>query len=123
MSSTTPSDKAATDSEVFHNLPDPSPDAPLPVQKSEVEQGDDATKSPSDALEQVSAAPQQQQLPPTIKVEEAGRILGISRTAAYRAAASGDLPTIRLNGRLYVPTARLLNLLGYVVQPPMTIAG
>lgn len=121
MSNTTSSDKAAADSEVFHNLPDPGPDATLAVPPSEVDQGDDATESPSNAMRRVSAAPQQ--LPPTIKVEEAGRILGISRTAAYRAAASGDLPTIRLNGRLYVPTARLLNLLGYVVQPPMTIAG
>lgn len=61
-------------------------------------------------------------LPATIKVEEAGRVLGMSRTAAYRAAASGDLPTIRLNGRLYVPTARLLEMLGYPVQEPTSLA-
>jgi excisionase family DNA binding protein len=51
-------------------------------------------------------------LPPTIAVEEAGRLLGLSRTSAYRAAARGELPTIRLNGRLHVPTARLRTLLG-----------
>lgn len=57
-------------------------------------------------------------LPPTIKVEQAGQLLGLSRTAAYRAASRGDLPTIRLNGRLYVPTAKLLTMLGYRVQEP-----
>lgn len=62
-------------------------------------------------------------LPPTIKVEEAGRLLGLSRTAAYRAASRGDLPTIRLNGRLYVPTARLLGMLGYPIQGPVSLAG
>lgn len=51
-------------------------------------------------------------LPPTISVEEAGRVLGLSRSAAYRAADRGELPTIRLSGRLYVPTPKLLSLLG-----------
>jgi hypothetical protein len=32
--------------------------------------------------------------------------------AGYRAAATGDLPTIRLGRRLYVPTARLCALIG-----------
>jgi excisionase family DNA binding protein len=45
-------------------------------------------------------------------VEEAGRLLGISRGAAYRAAACGQIPTIRLGRRLLVPTARLHQLLG-----------
>lgn len=51
-------------------------------------------------------------LPPTISVEEAGRILGVSRRSAYRAAENGELPTLRLGRRLLVPTARLLALLG-----------
>lgn len=51
-------------------------------------------------------------LPPTITVERAGQLLGVSRSAAYRSAARGDLPTIRLAGRLHVPTAKLLDLLG-----------
>jgi hypothetical protein len=46
-----------------------------------------------------------------IGVEQACTLLGISRSAGYRAAA-GDLPTIRLGRRLYVPTARLLTMLG-----------
>lgn len=59
-------------------------------------------------------------LPPTISVEEASEILGVSRRSAYRAAANGDLPTLRLGRRLLVPTAKLLALLGlgmHDVQP------
>jgi excisionase family DNA binding protein len=48
----------------------------------------------------------------TLTVEEAGRLLGISRGAAYRAAACGQIPTIRVGRRLLVPTARLHQLLG-----------
>ena len=54
-------------------------------------------------------------LPPTISVTKAGEILGMSRSAAYRAASRGDLPTIRLAGRLYVPSQKLRSLLGYEV--------
>lgn len=50
--------------------------------------------------------------PLPLTVEEAGRLLGISRGAAYRAAACGQIPTIRLGRRLLVPTARLHQLLG-----------
>ena len=34
------------------------------------------------------------ELPPTLSVERAGRLLGLSRSSAYRAAASGQLPTL-----------------------------
>lgn len=51
-------------------------------------------------------------LPPTISVEHAGHILGISRRSAYRAAARGELPTFKVGRRLLVPTSRLLDLLG-----------
>lgn len=59
-------------------------------------------------------------LPPTITVEQAGEVLGISRRSAYRAATTGELPTIRLGRRLLVPTARLLDLLGL---PAAQVAG
>lgn len=50
---------------------------------------------------------------PTLSVEEAGEVLGISRDLAYKAAARGDIPTIRVGPkRLRVPTARLLAMLG-----------
>ena len=51
-------------------------------------------------------------LPPTLTVEQAGELLGVSRYAAYRAAASGELPILRLGRRLLVPTPRLLSMLG-----------
>ena len=56
------------------------------------------------------------QLPALIGVEQACALLGISRSAGYRAAAVGDLPTIRLGRRLYVPTARLAALIGLHVD-------
>jgi excisionase family DNA binding protein len=51
-------------------------------------------------------------LPPTISIEEAALILGISRSAAYRAAKAGQLVTFRVGRRRLVPTAPLLRMLG-----------
>jgi excisionase family DNA binding protein len=48
---------------------------------------------------------------PTLTVEEAGELLGISRGSAYEAARNGDIPTIRIGRRLVVPTAALRRLL------------
>jgi excisionase family DNA binding protein len=48
----------------------------------------------------------------TLSVEEAGRILGISRGSAYALAKTGGIPTIRLGKRLLVPKAALDKLLG-----------
>jgi excisionase family DNA binding protein len=47
----------------------------------------------------------------TLSVEEAGRVLGISRGAAYARAGDGSLPTVRLGKRLLVPTTALKKLL------------
>lgn len=49
-------------------------------------------------------------LPLLLAVPEAYRLLGISRSAGYRLAESGELPTRRLGGRIYVVTARFLEL-------------
>jgi excisionase family DNA binding protein len=49
---------------------------------------------------------------PTIRVDRAGQLLGISRATAYEAARSGQIPTLRIGKRLVVPTAALLRLLG-----------
>jgi hypothetical protein len=46
-------------------------------------------------------------LPLLLPVSRAAEILGISRSAAYRCVASGDLPTKHLGGRVYVVTAKL----------------
>ena len=48
----------------------------------------------------------------TYTVPEAGRLLGISRGAAYAAAADKTIPTIRIGRRLLVPRAALERLLG-----------
>ena len=56
------------------------------------------------------------ELPPTISVEHAAKLLGVSRSAAYRAAASGQLPTLAFGRRLVVPTAPLLKMLGLPVE-------
>ena len=56
------------------------------------------------------------ELPPTISVERAGRLLGLSRSSAYRAAASGQLPTLAFGRRLVVPTFPLLEMLGMIDQ-------
>jgi excisionase family DNA binding protein len=62
------------------------------------------------------ALPQRMHLPGLLKVEQASVLMGISRSAAYRAVAIGDLPSVRFGCRLYVPTARLLELLGLVPE-------
>jgi hypothetical protein len=49
-------------------------------------------------------------LPLLLAVPRAAKLLGISRAAAYRLAASGDLPVRRLGGRVYVVTAGLRDL-------------
>jgi len=49
----------------------------------------------------------------TIRVwPEAAELLGISKDAAYRAAAAGQIPTLRLGRRLLVPVPKLLEMLG-----------
>jgi excisionase family DNA binding protein len=47
----------------------------------------------------------------TLSVEEAGRILGISRGSAYAYARNGSLPTIRLGNRVLVPRQALERML------------
>lgn len=47
----------------------------------------------------------------TLTVEEAARVLGIGRNAAYEAARRGDLPALRIGGRIVVPRVALERLL------------
>ena len=51
------------------------------------------------------------ELPVLITIARVAALLGISRSAAYRCAASGDLPTTHLGGRVYVVTAKLREML------------
>ena len=48
----------------------------------------------------------------TVSIEEAARLLGLGRSAAYEAARRGELPTRRLGRRLLVPVPALLDWLG-----------
>jgi excisionase family DNA binding protein len=47
----------------------------------------------------------------TLTVEEAGRMLGLGRGAAYAAVKRGDIPSISLGRRIVVPVAALERLL------------
>ena len=47
----------------------------------------------------------------TFSIEEARKILGVSRSAAYAAARSGELPAIRIAGRVIIPRHALERLL------------
>lgn len=66
------------------------------------------------ALDQIGRTAAEEALaaqPLLIPIPKAAGLLGISRSAAYRCAASGDLPTRHLGGRVYVVTAKLRELL------------
>ncbi len=67
-----------------------------------------ATGGPAD----LTPAPFLGDLPPTMTVQQAGQMLGVCRRTAYRAAERGQIPTIRIGRRLFVPTAKLLTMLG-----------
>jgi excisionase family DNA binding protein len=47
----------------------------------------------------------------TYSVPHAGRLLGLSRNSSYDAAARGELPTVRIGGRILVPRLALHQML------------
>ena len=47
----------------------------------------------------------------TLSVVEAASIMGVSKNVAYEAARRGEIPSIRLGGRILVPRAALERLL------------
>jgi len=47
----------------------------------------------------------------TLTVEEAGELLGISRSLAYEMARTGALPTLRFGKRIVVPKKAVENML------------
>ncbi|KQO49973.1 helix-turn-helix domain-containing protein [Methylobacterium sp. Leaf85] len=57
---------------------------------------------------------------PTVDVVLAGRVLGIGKNAAYRAAKDGTLPAFKVGGGYRVPTSKLREMLGLEpAQPPV----
>jgi hypothetical protein len=59
----------------------------------------------------VPTAPPDPTLEPVVTVERAGQVLGLSRGSAYEAVKRGEIPSLRFNRRVVVPTARLLAML------------
>ena len=53
----------------------------------------------------------------TITVEEAGRMLGLSRGSAYAAAARDEIPVIRFGKRMVVPLRKFMRMLGEEPEP------
>jgi excisionase family DNA binding protein len=47
----------------------------------------------------------------TLTVPEAGKILGLGRNGSYDAAKRGDIPTIKIGRRIFVPVAALERML------------
>ena len=47
----------------------------------------------------------------TFSVEEAAKLLGVSRAFGYELVARGEIPSIRLGRRLLVPCRALISLL------------
>jgi excisionase family DNA binding protein len=56
------------------------------------------------------------EMPRVLTVEQAASWLAISRSAAYRAVRTGELPSLRVGKRILVPRGRLLELLGETVE-------
>jgi excisionase family DNA binding protein len=47
----------------------------------------------------------------TYDIETAGRMLGLGKNASYNAAHRGEIPTIRIGGRILVPKAAFEKML------------
>ena len=67
--------------------------------------------SPLDEIDLPAAEQALASQPLLIPIPKAAKLLGISRSAAYRCASCGDLPTRQLGGRVYIVTAKLRELL------------
>ena len=52
----------------------------------------------------------------TLSVDEAGRMLGLSRGLMYKAVREGDIPSIRIGRRILIPRAALHRMLKDVVD-------
>ena len=52
-----------------------------------------------------------------VSVVEAGKMLGLSRTSAYLAIKTGDIPALRIGKRFLVPKAAIAQMLAQVKVP------
>ena len=51
-------------------------------------------------------------------VEEAGKLLGLSRGSAYQAVRTGELPSLRIGTRWLVPRAAIARMVAEAGQVP-----
>lgn len=63
-------------------------------------------------IQQTGALVDQLHSAPTVSVEVAARVLGVSRAYAYTLARSEELPVIRVGNRVRVSSAGLLRMIG-----------
>ena len=56
------------------------------------------------------------ELPLTMRVEEAARLVGVGRSSMYSAVKRGEFPTMRINGRTVVLAVPLLRRMGLEVD-------
>jgi len=56
------------------------------------------------------------QLPLLLTVEEAAKVMRISRTGAYNAVAEGAVPVIRIGRAIRIPRDRLAEVLGLTLS-------
>jgi len=56
-------------------------------------------------------------LPVTLSVDEASKILGVSRAMTYEAIRRGEVPSIRIGRRILIPRSQLAQLLGGRAMP------
>ncbi len=55
---------------------------------------------------------------PTISVDRASRVLGLSDRATYAACERGDIPSIRVGRSVRIPTAQFLRKFGLTDEIP-----
>lgn len=58
---------------------------------------------------------------PTVDLLMAGQMLGIGRSATYRARKAGEIPTVKVGRQFRVPSAPLKRMLG--LTPPAALSG
>ena len=56
------------------------------------------------------------ELPLTLGVERAARLVGVGRSSMYAAIKRGDIPTTSINGRTVVLTVPLLRRMGLEIE-------